>query len=75
MPWSKISRALRVYAVTDVKHGWITYKTSVGCLLSDLFQEPDANLHLTRVTQKQFVSAFNRLGLEVLVGTEVNFAV
>ena len=45
------------------------------CLLSDLFQEPDANLHLTRVTQKQFVSAFNRLGLEVLVGTEVNFAV
>ena len=50
-----------MYAITDLKHGWLTWCIAVGCILRDLFPDPDAVLFLTLVTQKEFVAEFNAL--------------
>ena len=34
---------------------------AVGCILRDLFPDPNAILFLTRVNQKEFVAEFNAL--------------
>ena len=63
-PWSKISSAMKVYAIADINHGWVTYVTIVGCLLRDLFPDPDSILFLMGTEQGQFVGELNTLLLE-----------
>ena len=69
--WSQIPDAMRMYALADLKHGWITWTTTVACILRDLFPDPDSVLFLTRATQKDFVAEFNTIIQEALVGTEI----
>lgn len=71
-PWEEISSSLRMYAIGDIKHGWITYLVVVGCLLWNLFLDPDSILYLTGTNQRQFVGELNTLLLESLVGTEID---
>ena len=52
--WSHIPDTMQMYAVTDLKHGWLTWVIAVECMLHDLFSDPDAILFLTRVSQKEF---------------------
>ena len=47
------------------------YTTIVGCLLRDLFPDPEAALYLTGVTQREFVAEFNALLMESLIRTEI----
>ena len=68
---SKIPESMQMSAVTNLKHGWLTWCIVVGCILHDLFPDPDAILFLTRVTQKEFMAEFNALIQEALVGTEI----
>ena len=63
--WSQLPDSLKIYAITDIKH--LTWCTAVGCILRDLFPNPNAILLLTRVSQKEFVAEFNAL-LQVLGG-------
>ena len=44
---------------------------AVGCILRDLFPDPNLILFLTRVNQEEFVAEFNALLQEFLVGTEI----
>ena len=60
-----------MYAIADLKHGWLTWVIAVGCILRDLFPDPDAILFLTHVNQKEFVAEFNAIIQEALVGTEI----
>ena len=69
--WSQIPDSLKVYALADIKHGWVLYTTIARCLLRDLFPDPEAVLYLTGVTQRDFVVEFNALLMELLVGTEI----
>ena len=48
--WSQIPDAMQMYAITDLKHGWLTWVIAVGCMLRDLFPDPDAKLFLTPVS-------------------------
>ena len=43
----------------------------VGCLLRDIFPDPEAALFRTGVGQKEFIAEFNILLLESLAGTEI----
>ena len=43
----------------------------MGCILRDMFPDPDSILFLTRVTQRDFVAEFNAFLQEALVGTEL----
>ena len=70
-PWDEISEAMRVYAVADIKYGWLVWVSVVGCLLRDLFLDPESVLFLTGVEQKEFVAKLNTLLLESLVGTAI----
>ena len=69
--WSQLPDSLKIYAITDIKHWWMVWCIAVGCVLRDLFPDPDAALFLTRVTQWEFVAEFNALLQESLVGTEI----
>ena len=69
--WSQIPDSMKMYAITDLKHGWLTWCIAVGCILRDRFLDPDAVLFLTCVTQNEFVAEFNALIQESLVGTEI----
>ena len=51
----------------------MVYTTIMGCLLQELFPETNAILYLMIMDQQQFVAEFNKLILEALVGTEVNY--
>ena len=62
---------MKIFAITDLKHGWLPWCIAVGCVLRDLFPDPDAVLFLTHVTQKEFEAEFNALLQEFLVGTEI----
>ena len=48
--WEELAESLRVYALGGVKHRWIVWASVLGCLLRDMFPEPDAALYLTRTT-------------------------
>ena len=54
-----------------VKHGRIVWDVLVGCLLRDLFPEPEAVLFLTGATHREFIAVFNTLLVEALVGMEI----
>ena len=69
--WSQIPESMRMYAIADLKHGWLTRIITMGCILRDLFPDPDMILFLTRVTQRDFVAEFNTIIQEALIGTEI----
>ena len=69
--WSQIPDSMQMYVITDLKHGWFTWCIAVGCMLRDLFPDPNAILFLTCVIQKEFVAEFNAIVQEALVGTEI----
>ena len=47
--WSQMPDAMQMYGITDLKQSWLTWVIAVGCMLRDLFPDPDAILFLTRV--------------------------
>ena len=69
--WSQVPDSMKTYTITDLKHGWLTWVITVGCVLCDLFPDPDAILFLTHISQKDFVAEFNIIIQEALVGTEI----
>ena len=69
--WSHLPESLRIYAIADIKHGWLIWCVTVGCMLRDMFPDPDSVLFLTRVTQREFMAEFNALLQESFVGTEI----
>ena len=56
--------------MADIKHSGLLLCITVGCILRDMFPDPDS-MFLTRVTQWDFVAEFNALLQEALVGTEL----
>ena len=64
--WEELAEFLRVYTLGDVKHGWLV----LGCLLRDLFPDPESALYLTGFTQAQFVQGLSVFILESLIGTK-----
>ena len=52
--WRQLPESLRVQAIADTKHGWLVWCITVGCILRDMFPDPDSILFLTRVTQRDF---------------------
>ena len=46
-PWDGISEPMQVYAIADVKHGHVVRNILVGCILRDIFPDPEATLYLT----------------------------
>ena len=56
--------------IEDVKHGWIVWLSVLGCLLRDIFPDPEAVLYLTGTSQAEFVQGFSVFVLESLMGTE-----
>ena len=69
--WSQIPDSLKIYSISDLKQGWLTWCIAVCCILRNLFPDPEAILFLTRVNQKKFVAEFNAPLQESLVGTEI----
>ena len=51
----QLAESLRVYALGDVKHGWLVWTVALGSLLRDLFPDPESALYLTGSTQAEFV--------------------
>ena len=70
--WTELAPSLRVYALGDLKHGWLVYTTIIGILIRGLFPDPESALYLCDATQEDFVRAFNVLIIEALVGTELH---
>ena len=70
--WDKLAPSMRVYALGDIKHGWLVYTTVIGLLLRDMFPDPESALYLCRGTQEEFVRAFNVFVVEALVGAELH---
>ena len=68
--WDDLAKSLRVYALGDIKPCWIIWSCVLGCLLRDIFPDPEAALYLTGTTQAEFVQGFSVFVLESLVGTE-----
>ena len=60
--WEKISKPMQVYALAGEKHGRIVWDVLVGCILWDIFPEPEAVLYLTEATQREFVAEFDTPG-------------
>ena len=71
MRWEELAESLRVYALGDVKHGWIVWSSVLG-LLRDIFPNPEAALYLTGTTQAEFIQGFSVFILESLMGTEAH---
>ena len=69
--WRQLTETLRVYALADIKLGWLVWCITVGCILRDMFPDPDSILFLTRVTQRDFMAEFNAFLQEALGGTEL----
>ena len=69
--WRKISDSMKMYVIANLKYGWFTWVITVGCILRDLFLDPDAILFLTPASQKDFVAELNAIIQEALVGTEI----
>ena len=69
--WRQIPDSMKMYAIANLKHGWFTWVITAGCILRDLFPDPDAILFLTCASQKDFVAEFKAIILEALVGTEI----
>ena len=70
MNWDDLAESIRVYALGDVKHGYLIWSCVLGCLLRDFFPDPESDLYLTGLTQAEFVQGFSVFVLESLVGTE-----
>ena len=70
--WEELAESLRVYALGEVKHGWLLWVTVLGCLLRDLFPDPESALYKTGATQAEFVQGLSTLILEFLVGTKLH---
>lgn len=68
--WDRLPDATRVYALADVKHGWMVWCVIFGCILRDLFPDPDSAMYLTNSQQGEFVKGLSALVLEALVGME-----
>ena len=65
-----LAESIRCYALGNVKHGHLVWTTVLGCLLRDLFPDPESALYLTGLDQAEFVQGFSTFILESLVGTE-----
>ena len=60
-----------VYAIADIKHGHLVWSILVGCILRDIFPDPEAVLYLTETNQSEFIVEFNTLLVDGLAGTEI----
>ena len=74
LPWHKITPALRIYGIGDVKFGFHAMHILFRILLIDLFPDPDVVLAFTRVDSRLFVRRFNDWIVKILVGTVIDFA-
>ena len=63
---------MKIYAIADVKHGLMLWNVVFGCILRDLFPDPDSALYLTNSSQAEFVKGLSTLVLESLIGTEIH---
>ena len=70
--WEELAESLRVYALGEMKHGWLVWVTVLGCLLRDLFPDPESALYITGTTQAEFVQGLSALVLEFLGGTALH---
>ena len=70
--WSQIPPALQVYALGDVKMGYLTYNVLISLLLSQLFPDPELVCRLSRCSPVSWIRWFNNLVRDTLVGTAVD---
>ena len=69
--WSQIPPALQVYAIGNVKMGYLTYSVLISLLLRQLFPDPELVCRLSRCSPGSWVAWFNNLVRDTLVGTAV----
>ena len=70
--WSQIPPALQVYALGDVKMGYLTYNVLISLLLRQLFPDPELVCRLSRCSPVSWIRWFNNLVRDTLVGTAVD---
>ena len=72
VPWRELPTCMRVYCVGDVKFGFQTMLVLLHIILRDLFPDPDIVLSFTRLDATTFITRFNAMIIELLVGTVVD---
>ena len=68
--WSHIPAALQVYALGDIKFGFITYNVLAGILIRDLFPDPEILCKLLECSQKTAVEWILEWFVKSLEGVE-----
>ena len=69
--YRKLPDALKVYALADIKFGFMTYHVLMSLLLRQLFPDPDIACRLSDVDQKQYVTWFSSWIRDALQGTVI----
>ena len=72
VPWGKLPDALKVYALSDLKFGFMTYVVLSAVLLRDLFPDPEVFCHFGQCYQLDVIRWFLRMVVESLSGLEVH---
>ena len=70
--WSQIPPALQVYALGDIKMGYLTYNVLISLLIRQLFPDPELVCRLSRCSPDQWVRWFNLLVRDALVGVSID---
>ena len=69
--YDKLPWAFKVYAVADLKFGYMTYAILVSLLLRQMFPDPDICCKLSKVSQVEYVTWFARWIRDSIYGTAV----
>jgi hypothetical protein len=69
--YDKLPLAFKVYAVADLKFGYMTYAILVSMLLRQMFPDPDICCKLSKVSQVEYVTWFARWIRDSIYGTAV----
>ena len=71
LKYSSIAEPLQVYAIANVKFGFITYNVLISLLMRQLFPDPDICCHMAGCMQEQWADWFFKWIRDTLIGTVV----
>ena len=67
--YGMLPEAFQVYALGDIKFGFLAYNVLISLLLRQMFPDPDICCRMSRCTQNVWVAWFNHFVRDALVGT------
>ena len=71
--WDQLDNGLQVYALMDIKHGYIVYNIVMAALMRDLFPDPEGVCYATFTSQRSFAAWFLEWIAAAITGTEVDY--